>query len=82
MIYMPVYFTKFLAFSEMNKSKPLIIQNGLCLNMQYNRQYKNHKKMILKARKSLPSLTLPPTKNAIVRNGVWIGKLEKEVLPH
>ena len=29
----------------------------------------------------LPSLTLPPTKCHIVRNGARIGKLEKEVLP-
>ena len=38
MKYMPVYFIKFSAFSEMNKSKPLIIQNGLCLNMQYKHE--------------------------------------------
>ena len=37
-IYMPVYLTKFSSFSEMNKSKPLIIQNGLCLNMQYKHE--------------------------------------------
>ena len=30
---------------------------------------------------SLPLLTLPPTKYVIVHNGVWIGKVVKEVLP-
>ena len=42
---------------------------------------KESQKEISKVEKSFPSLTLPPTKHAIGRNGVWTGKLVEEVVP-
>ena len=46
-----------------------------------SRLKKCNKKLISTVQKSLPSLTLPPTKCAIDSNGVWIGKVVEEVLP-
>ena len=81
-----MYITKFLAFSKTAFSKRskkqatkqtkwalpthVVDSKSVTVYLQY-----------IKKKTSLPSLTLPPTKYSIVRNGVWIGKVVEEVLP-
>ena len=77
--------TKFLAFSKITfsiRSKKQAIKRAEQALLIRAEDLKSVKQTdIYDIRKSLPSLTLPPAKCTIDRNGVWIGKVVEEVLP-
>ena len=83
-----MYITKFLAFSKTSFSKRRKNQAtkhkkwALITHAVDSKSVKQADIYSIYIKKSsLPSLTLPPTKCAIVRNGVWIGKVVEELLP-
>ena len=77
--------TKFSAFSKttfLKRSKKQATKHTKWALLTHAVDSKSVKQIdIYSVRKSLPSLTLLPTKCTIDRNGVWIGKVVEEVLP-
>ena len=84
-----MYITKILAFSKTafsKRSKKQATKHTKWAMITHAVDSKSVKQadiysIYIKQKSSLPSLTLPATKCAIVRNGVWIGKVVEEVLP-
>ena len=82
-----MYITKFLGFSKTTfskRSKKQAIKQtkwALLTHVVDSKSVTETDIYSIKKKSSLPSLTLPPTKCAIVCNGVWIGKVVEEVPP-
>ena len=75
-----MYITKFLDFSKTSKNQAIKHTKwALLIHAVGSKSVKQTD--IYSIRKSLPSLTLPPTKCTVDCNGVWIGKVVEEVLP-
>ena len=75
-------FSSFFKNSFLNKKQKQAIKHAKWALLIHAEDLKSVKQTdIYSIRKSLPSLTLPPTNCTIDRNGVWNGKVVEEVLP-